>query len=151
MSFIQVWRLIRIKHSRALYLSIVTHTNQTKSMFDWQFSDLHYIKIKLTLTAYKLLCRCHTYKCEIVRIVHSRAIYLNITTHPYIQLWGIVRIIHSRAIYLSITTHPNQTKSMFNQQFSDLHYIIIKLILTAYKSLFRCCTYKFEVCQGLFI
>ena len=36
-------------------LSMVTHLNQIESMFQWQFSDLHYIKIKVTLTACKLL------------------------------------------------------------------------------------------------
>ena len=41
----------RIVHSMAIYLSTVTHPNQTESMFDWQFSDLNYIKIKLNLTA----------------------------------------------------------------------------------------------------
>ena len=50
-SYINIWGIIRIVHSRAIYLSIVTHPNQTKSTFDWQFSDLNYIKIKLNLTA----------------------------------------------------------------------------------------------------
>ena len=33
------------------------------AMFDWQVSDLHYTKINLT--AHKLLCMCHKYKCEV--------------------------------------------------------------------------------------
>ena len=99
-------------------------------MFDWQFSDLHYIKIKLTLTAYKLLCRCRTSKCEV--------------------------LLESYTQGLRIVTHPNQTDSMFDQHFSDLHYIKIKLTLTAYKLLCRCSTLKCEVSlksytQGLFI
>ena len=34
---------------------------------------------------------------------------------------------------------------MFDQHFSDLNYLKIKLTMTAYKSLHRCLTYKFEV------
>ena len=50
-SYINIWGIVRIVHSRAIYLSTVTHPNQTESTFDWQFSDLNYIKIKLNLTA----------------------------------------------------------------------------------------------------
>ena len=65
-------------------------------------------------------------------------------------------MMHSRTIYLRIVTHPRQTDSMFDQHFSDLNYIKIKLTMTAYKSLHSCLTYKFEVSlksstQGLLI
>ena len=56
--------------------SSLAHTNQTKSMFDRQFSDLHYIKIKLTLTAYKLLCWCRTLKCEVSLKSYTQGLFI---------------------------------------------------------------------------
>ena len=46
------------------------------AMFDQQFSDLHYIKINLTLTAYKLLCMCHKYKCEVSLELYTEGLFI---------------------------------------------------------------------------
>ena len=46
-------------------------------MFDQHFSDLNYLKIKLTMTAYKSLHRCLTYKFE-VSLESSRTVNINI-------------------------------------------------------------------------
>jgi len=46
------------------------------AMFDRQFSDLHYIKINLTLTAYKLLCMCHKYKCEVSLELYTEGLFI---------------------------------------------------------------------------
>ena len=61
MLHIQVWCIIRILHSRAIYLNIVTHPNQINVCL-----AIFYYFSQLTLTTYKLLSWCHINKCEVL-------------------------------------------------------------------------------------
>ena len=61
MLHIQVWGIIRILHSRAIYLNIVTHPNQINVCL-----AIFYYFSQLTLTTYKLLSWCHINKCEVL-------------------------------------------------------------------------------------
>ena len=49
----------------------------------------------------------------------------------YIQVWDIVRIVHSRALYLSIVTHPNRINFwlfLFKNTFKNYSLIIPRVL-----------------------
>ena len=106
----KVWDIVRIVHSRALYLSIVTHPNQTITIFDWQFSDLHYIKI-VKLYHQKLFkdLRVELYSS----VIHHWNHLLKPYSFPHRKI-GLIRVTYDPPVSIRV-----------NKYYSDLYSSVI--------------------------